>query len=220
MQQPLYFCPQSRAVQRCCFLHAHTSAPFTNEHPALLPISFLRRKQRSSNWERLSLVSRALLLTANGSLVSWQAFPLFSLEVFFSACWLARKESLPKWSIMDPQGVLSCAVGLLMWALLLFLPCVQFSWSEIHSKQFQLYLCGFFCLNSILLWVPRAQLMTHDFIQTHFAVWRLSLSHKKSAESLQGACKEPCKGTNPGGYWMKWHVRYSWIIYFNEFHFV
>lgn len=77
----------------------------------------------------LSLVSRADL-----GMALW--FPgrpshCFLWEVFLSACWLAWKEGLPKWGIVDPQGVLSCVVGLLTWALFLFCPRGQFSWSEI-----------------------------------------------------------------------------------------
>lgn len=125
-----------RQYKECCLLHVYTRAPFTEEHLALtLPISFLgvsdsprAWKQRRPNWERVVSCQQSWL-----GMALW--FPgrpshCFLWEVFLSACWLAWKEGLPKWGIVDPQGVLSCVVGLLTWALLLFLPRGHFSWFE------------------------------------------------------------------------------------------
>lgn len=201
--------------KECCFLHAHIRAPFTDEHPTLLPIGFLRvsdsqvRENREALIEGgLSLISRAFLPTGNGSLVSWQVFPLFSFRGFFFLSLSLHADSLRRRVCLSRASWTPRECSAVWWScsceqLLPFLPRVQFSWSEIQPKQFQICLCGFFCLNSVLLWVPRAQLVTDDFTQTHFAVWRLTSVPQRK---VQGAFWEPCEGTKQGGHWIKWHI--------------
>lgn len=126
--------------KECCFLHAHTRAPFTDEHPTLLPISFLRvsdsqvRENREALIEGgLSLISRAFLPTGNGSLVSWQAFPLFSFRGFFFSLSLSlHADSLRRRVCLSRASWTPRECSAVWWScsceqLLPFLPRVQFS---------------------------------------------------------------------------------------------
>lgn len=82
-----------------------------------LPVSFLgfQIPQEPENREALiesglSLVSRADWEWLSGFLAG---LPTVFFERFSLCMLTAQKEGLPKWGIMDPQGVLSCVAGLL-----------------------------------------------------------------------------------------------------------